>query len=76
LIIFAGTSGALDNLPVEDLREFEAHLYTYVESMNPGLLKTIMEKKVLDDQVKADMAKVISEAKERFAAEKQVAAKA
>jgi len=76
LIIFAGTSGALDNLPVEDLREFEAHLYTYVDSMNPGLLKTIMEKKVLDDQVKADMAKVISEAKERFAAEKQVAAKA
>jgi hypothetical protein len=44
--------------------------------MNPGLFKTIMDKKVLDDQVKADMAKVISEAKERFAAEKQVAAKA
>jgi F-type H+/Na+-transporting ATPase subunit alpha len=76
LIIFAGTSGALDNLPVEDLRDFETHLYTYVNSMNPGLLKIIMEKKVLDDQIKAEMAKVINEAKERFAAEKQVAAKA
>jgi F-type H+/Na+-transporting ATPase subunit alpha len=76
LIIFAGTSGALDNLPVEDLRDFEVHLYTYVDSMNPGLLKTIMDKKVLDDQIKAEMAKAINEAKERFAAEKQVEAKA
>jgi hypothetical protein len=44
--------------------------------MNPGLLKTIMDKKVLDDQIKAEMAKAINEAKERFAAEKQVEAKA
>ena len=49
LIIFAGTSGALDDLPVEQVRPFEAELYKYVDTTNPGLLRAIMEKKILDD---------------------------
>src|SRR5512135_1965931 len=40
LIIFAGTSGALDELAVEDVKPFEKELYKYVESTNPGLLRT------------------------------------
>src|SRR5213082_3343522 len=55
LVIFAGTSGALDNLPVEQVRDFEAELYRYVDTSNPGLLRTIMEKKTLDDALKAEM---------------------
>jgi hypothetical protein len=39
-----------------------------VDSSNPGLLRTIMEKKVLDDNLKADMSRVIKEAKENFLA--------
>ncbi len=73
LIIFAGTSGALDDMAVEDCRPFERALYDYVEAMNPGLLKQIEEKKVLDDATKAEMKKVIGDAKERFASEKQAA---
>ncbi|HEX6806270.1 MAG TPA: F0F1 ATP synthase subunit alpha [Terriglobales bacterium] len=71
LIIFAGTSGVLDDMPVEQVRDFEAELYRYVEGSNPGLLSTIMEKKVLDDQIKADMKKVIQDCKEAFVAEHQ-----
>ena len=63
LIIFAGTSGFLDDLPVDQVRDFEEELYKYVDSANPGLLRTIMEKKVLDDSLKAEMTKVIKEAK-------------
>src|SRR5213082_1107815 len=55
LVIFAGTSGALDDLPVEQVRDFEAELYRYVDTSNPGLLRTIMEKKTLDDALKAEM---------------------
>ena len=44
LIIFAGTNGFFDDLPVEQVREFEAELYKYVDATNPGLLRTIMEK--------------------------------
>jgi F-type H+-transporting ATPase subunit alpha len=68
LIIFAGTSGALDDMPVEQVRPFESELYKYVEMTNPGLLRTIMEKKILDDNLKAEMAKVIKECKEQFVA--------
>jgi len=71
LIIFAGTSGVLDDMPVEQVREFEEELYRYVESTNPGLLRAIMDKKVLDDQIKADMKKVIQDSKEAFVAERQ-----
>ncbi len=74
LIIFAGTNGFLDDLAVEEVRPFEKHLYDYVDAMNPGLLKTIMDKKVLDDSLKNDMKKVISEAKERFTSEKKMVA--
>jgi F-type H+-transporting ATPase subunit alpha len=73
LIIFAGTNGFLDDMAVEDVLPFEQHLYLYVDTMNPGLLQAIMEKKVLDDQLKADMQKIVGEAKERFFAERQTA---
>ena len=69
LIIFAGTGGFLDDLPVEQVRPFEAELYKFVDATNAGLLRTIMEKKILDDNLKAEMSKVIKEAKETFVAE-------
>ncbi|MGA9965695.1 MAG: F0F1 ATP synthase subunit alpha [Terriglobales bacterium] len=75
LIIFAGTSGFLDDLPVDQVRDFEADLYEYVDATNPGLLRTIMEKKTLDDNLKAQMTKTIKECKETFVAERQVVAK-
>ena len=74
LLIFAGTSGVLDDMSVEQVRDFEAELYRYVEGINPGLLRTIMEKKVLDDALKAEMTKVIKQCKEGFVAEPQAAA--
>jgi len=74
LTIFAGTSGVLDDMAIEDVREFEAELYRYVDSANPTLLRTIMEKKTLDDDLKAQMTKLIKECKEGFAAERQAVA--
>jgi len=74
LIIYAGTNGFLDDLAIEDVLSFEKGLYQHVETVNPGLLKTIMEKKVLDDGLKADMQKTLQSFKERFVAERQSAA--
>jgi F-type H+-transporting ATPase subunit alpha len=76
LIIYAGTQGLLDDLPVDQLREFEKGLYSYVDTANPGVLKAIEEKKVLDDDLRAALTKVIKEFKERFASEHEVVAKA
>ena len=75
LIIYAGTNGFLDDLPVDQIRDFEADLYEYVDTTNPGILSAIMEKKVLDDNLKAEMNKVIKDCKETFVAERQAVAK-
>ncbi|HXY49182.1 MAG TPA: F0F1 ATP synthase subunit alpha [Terriglobales bacterium] len=69
LIIFAGTGGFLDDMPVEQVQGFEQALYQYVDTTNPGLLRTIMEKRILDDGMKADMKKLIQECKEQFVAQ-------
>jgi F-type H+-transporting ATPase subunit alpha len=73
LIIYAGTNGYLDDLEVEQIRKFEAELYSYVESMNPRLLEGIMQKKTLDDALKADIEKTLKEFKQRFVSEHQPA---
>ena len=75
LIIYAGTNGFLDDLPVDQVRDFEAKLYEYVDTANPSILTAIMEKKVLDDSLKAEMNKIIKECKETFVAERQAVAK-
>ena len=76
LIIFAGTQGLLDDMPVEDLRDFEKSLYSYVETVNAGILQAIEEKKILDEELKAAMTKVVKECKERFTSARQAVAKA
>jgi F-type H+-transporting ATPase subunit alpha len=68
LVIMAGTNGFLDDLPIEKVREFEASLYKYVDTANPGLLRTIMDKKTIDDALKAEMLTIIKEAKSQFVA--------
>ncbi|HUS19054.1 MAG TPA: F0F1 ATP synthase subunit alpha [Terriglobales bacterium] len=77
MIIFAGTNGYLDDLAVEDVKPFENDLYKYLDTVNPGILAKIMEKKTLDDELKGEINKVLTEFKQRFVAERQaVAAKA
>ena len=68
LIIFAGTGGFLDDMPVDQVRPFEKQLYEFVDTTSPKLLSTIMEKKVLDDNLKQEMTRVIKECKEQFVA--------
>src|SRR5271168_5117763 len=75
LIIFAGTGGFLDDLPVNRVRDFEQDLYKYVDATQGGLLRTIMEKKILDDALKAQLTDVIKQAKQQFVADREAVAK-
>jgi F-type H+/Na+-transporting ATPase subunit alpha len=75
LIIMAGTGGFLDDLPVDQVRAFEKQLYEYVDLTNPGLLRTIMEKKILDDALKSQLQGVIKEAKQQFVEQREAVAK-
>ncbi len=68
LIIWAGTNGFLDDLPVTDCRAFETELFQFVDNKYAGLLSAIREKKTLDDAMTGDLKKVVGEFKEQFAA--------
>ena len=69
MIIFSGTAGYLDDVPVEQCREFEEKLYRFVENAHPGMLGQIREQKKLDDALRGQMHAVLKEFKERFASE-------
>ena len=73
LAIYAGGNGYLDDLQLPQVREFEDALYKYVDTANPGLLNEIMEKKTLDDKLKAEMDRLIKEAKQQFVSSRQMA---
>src|ERR1700726_4336778 len=66
VIIYAGTSGMLDDLPVEHVRPFETELYAFLDSTHATLLQTIREKKAMDDQLKSQVNGILKEFKERF----------
>jgi F-type H+/Na+-transporting ATPase subunit alpha len=73
-IIFAGTNGYLDSIPVSDLRAFETELYRFIENRHPQLFQGIAEKKQLDDQLKAALTDAVKEFAGDFAARKAAAA--
>jgi len=66
LIIQVGTSGALDTLPVLEVRRFEREFLQFTETNYPSLLKNIAAKKALDDGIKAEIKKAVDAFKERF----------
>ncbi|MGH9658186.1 MAG: F0F1 ATP synthase subunit alpha [Bryobacteraceae bacterium] len=68
LIIYAATNGFLDDLPIEQLRDFESELQRFVENAHAGLLAKIREQKTLDDALKSQLNAAIKEAKQRFLA--------
>lgn len=68
LSLFVATSGAIDNIPVLEVRRFEAEFLQYVETSNPSILQNIADKKALDDGIKAEIKKAVDSFKERFTA--------
>ena len=69
IIIFAGTQGFLDDLPVEQCRKFEDELYRYIDNARRDLRDEIRDKKALDDNLRARLKDAIAEFKARFVAE-------
>ncbi len=69
MILFAGTTGELDNVKVEYVRPFEEGMYPYLEAAHGDVLKDIATKKALDDGLKSRMTAAIREYKQNFFAE-------
>ncbi len=65
-IIFAGTGGYLDDLPVEVVRRFEEEFLAYMETKHADILSEIAEKKVISDELRERMEKAVEEFKAIF----------
>lgn len=66
LIIYAGTNGFVDDLPVSSLAQFEQELFAFVEAKHKAVLTDIAEKKVLDNDLKERINKAIEAFKKTF----------
>ncbi len=66
LIIYAGTNGFVDHLPVSVLKRYEQGLYAFVESRHPDLLPEILKKRELGEELRAQINKVLEEFKASF----------
>jgi F-type H+/Na+-transporting ATPase subunit alpha len=67
MIIYAGTNGFLDAVPVADVGKYQAALVTFMETKRPGILQAIAEKKTLDDALKAEINTTLTEFGKTFA---------
>jgi F-type H+-transporting ATPase subunit alpha len=74
VIIFAGTQGLLDDLPVDAVREFETHFYAWLERRQPQTLAEIRDKKEITDALRERLTQAVNEAKADFAAAKGIKA--
>ncbi len=68
IVIYAGTQGFLDDLPLEAIKSFEEGLLRYVRVEKQDLRKAIIEKKALDDDLRAKISAAIETFKKTFSA--------
>jgi F-type H+-transporting ATPase subunit alpha len=64
--LWAGTTGELDEVPVEDVRRFEAEFLDYLRREHSGLLQTIAETGQLNDDTATGLEDAISSFKQQF----------
>jgi F-type H+-transporting ATPase subunit alpha len=64
--VFAGTSGSLDDLPVNAVRRFETELHEYVSTRHAGMLQGIRDTGALPDD--DALATVVSDFHDQFVA--------
>jgi F-type H+-transporting ATPase subunit alpha len=67
-ILFAGANGFIDDVPVEAVRRFEDEFFRFIEERGEEIRKELREKKVIDDQLKDKMIKMVQEFKKGFQA--------
>ena len=73
-IIYAGTNGYLDSIPVSEVRSFETELFKFIETRYPQVFTGIAEKKQLDDQLKGALDSAVKEFARDFSARKAAVA--
>src|SRR6187549_3310794 len=71
-IIYAGTQGLLDDLPVDAVREFETFFFGWLERKQGQMLGEIRDKRELSDSMREALTKAVTDAKTEFMAAKGI----
>jgi F-type H+/Na+-transporting ATPase subunit alpha len=68
VIIYAGTNGYVDDLPVAVLKRYEQELFAFISSRHPDVFADILQKRELDGDLRSKLNKVLEEFKGVFKA--------
>jgi F-type H+/Na+-transporting ATPase subunit alpha len=68
VVIYAGTNGYFDAVPVAGVKAFEAHILSEMKAKHGDVLKLIVEKRELSDDVKAKLAAALDSIKAGYKA--------
>jgi len=66
VVIWAGTTGQLDDIPVADIKAFEEQFLDHLRREKGGLLSAIRESKKFDDDTQAGVLEALNAFKEQF----------
>ena len=64
--IWAGTTGKLDDVPIEDIRRFESELLDYLHREHKGLVDGLRESKELGDDTVSSLEGAVDGFKKQF----------
>ncbi|MEF2229445.1 MAG: F0F1 ATP synthase subunit alpha [Pseudodesulfovibrio sp.] len=67
-VLYAGTRGFVDDVPVESVIKFEAEFLEFMNNAKPAVLQSIVDKQQIDAAVEADLKAAIEEFKKGFTA--------
>lgn len=72
-ILFAGTRGYLDTLPVDALADYEAQLYDHIEKSEPAIFDQLREKQEIDSSLEDLLNKTLTAFGDSFKSAKGLA---
>jgi F-type H+-transporting ATPase subunit alpha len=70
MVIYAGTSGALDDIPVGQVKAFEKEFLAFAAEKHPGIAEKIRQTKKFEPDTETALKGAIAEYKAIFTAKK------
>src|SRR5579859_3815481 len=67
-ILFAATTGALDDVPTARVKEFETQFYRFLEAERPSILTDLGETKALSDDLSTALSEAVADFRQSFLA--------
>ena len=65
MVIYAGTKGYIDDVPVSRVGEFQVQFLAFIDAQAPGLRSELKEKKDLTDDIEAKLKQALADFKAR-----------